>query len=147
MKPTSWFPLFALDVLLYQVEATKRWWGSPRFRFTKRPFSAEEVVSLRGTLPETYASDIQACIIPPPIRRRLLCLASTLNLDKSHNFRSWRCCIRLLFGYFMVSSACRCSRMSVGVFRNGKGIRVSRFTFSLQTHTQNDKAAPRIPDL
>lgn len=43
------------------MEATKRWWGSPRFRFTKRPFSAEEVVSLRGTLPETYASDIQAC--------------------------------------------------------------------------------------
>ncbi|CAM9390541.1 unnamed protein product, partial [Ectocarpus sp. 8 AP-2014] len=42
------------------VEATKRWWGSPRFRYTKRPFSAEEVVSLRGTLPETYPSDIQA---------------------------------------------------------------------------------------
>eukprot|EP00903_Cladosiphon_okamuranus_P014471 g13424.t1 len=44
----------------HDVEATKRWWGSPRFRFTKRPFTAEEVVSLRGTLPETYASDIQA---------------------------------------------------------------------------------------
>ncbi|CAM9540038.1 unnamed protein product [Ectocarpus sp. 6 AP-2014] len=44
----------------HDVEATKRWWGSPRFRYTKRPFSAEEVVSLRGTLPEIYPSDIQA---------------------------------------------------------------------------------------
>ncbi|CAM9623787.1 unnamed protein product [Ectocarpus sp. 4 AP-2014] len=44
----------------HDVEATKRWWGSPRFRYTKRPYSAEEVVSLRGTLPETYPSDIQA---------------------------------------------------------------------------------------
>lgn len=42
-----------------KVEATARWWSSPRFRDTKRPFSAEEVVCLRGTLPETYASNIQ----------------------------------------------------------------------------------------
>ncbi|CAM9310521.1 unnamed protein product, partial [Sphacelaria rigidula] len=43
-----------------EVERMKQWWTSPRFRHTLRPFSAEEVVSLRGTIPETYASNIQA---------------------------------------------------------------------------------------
>eukprot|EP00904_Undaria_pinnatifida_P004702 jgi/Undpi1/14232/HiC_scaffold_9.g03881.m1 len=42
------------------VESTKRWWSSPRFRYTARPFSAQDVVSLRGTIPETYASNTQA---------------------------------------------------------------------------------------
>ncbi|CAN0131923.1 unnamed protein product [Pylaiella littoralis] len=73
MPPASMYgqPLFRRDAEQHgakshaktfsrDVEATKRWWGSPRFRFTSRPFSAEDVVSLRGTLPETYASDIQA---------------------------------------------------------------------------------------
>ena len=49
-------------VPLLQVEETKRWWSSPRFRYTARPFSVQEVVSLRGTLPETYPSNIQVLL-------------------------------------------------------------------------------------
>lgn len=43
-----------------EVEAVKRWWQSERFRHAKRPYSAESVVSKRGTLPVQYPSDVQA---------------------------------------------------------------------------------------
>ncbi|GBG70991.1 hypothetical protein CBR_g8290 [Chara braunii] len=44
-----------------EVMEVKAWWGSERFRLTKRPYSAEQVVRLRGTLPVgTYASNFQA---------------------------------------------------------------------------------------
>ncbi|CAM9876957.1 unnamed protein product [Discosporangium mesarthrocarpum] len=44
----------------HEVEKIKRWWATPRFRHTSRPFCAEEVVTLRGSISETYASDVQA---------------------------------------------------------------------------------------
>jgi isocitrate lyase len=43
-----------------QVAAVERWWGSPRFVRVKRPYTAEQVVSKRGTLPISYPSDAQA---------------------------------------------------------------------------------------
>ncbi|CAO1634264.1 unnamed protein product [Sympodiomycopsis kandeliae] len=43
-----------------EVEAVKQWWKNPRFAKTKRPYSAEDVVSKRGTIPVTYPSGIQA---------------------------------------------------------------------------------------
>eukprot|EP00953_Heterococcus_sp_UTEX-ZZ885_P002981 2141-Heterococcus_DN1.PRE.1 len=38
----------------------RQWWSNPRFRDTKRPYTAEEAVSMRGTLPETFASNEMA---------------------------------------------------------------------------------------
>jgi len=43
-----------------QVAAVERWWTSPRFARVKRPYTAEQVVSKRGTLPISYPSDVQA---------------------------------------------------------------------------------------
>jgi len=55
-----------------EVEELKQWWKSPRFRKIKRylnpfkrvllirPFTAESVVSKRGTLKIEYASNTQA---------------------------------------------------------------------------------------
>ncbi|OAA59074.1 Isocitrate lyase [Niveomyces insectorum RCEF 264] len=40
-----------------QVEA---WWREPRWRHTRRPFTAEQIVSKRGTLPIAYPSNAQA---------------------------------------------------------------------------------------
>ena len=43
-----------------QVAEVQQWWQSDRFRLTTRPYSAREVVRLRGTLPQHYASSDQA---------------------------------------------------------------------------------------
>ena len=47
-------------VYAQQVAEVKQWWKKDRFRLVTRPYSAEEVVSKRGTIVETYQSDIQA---------------------------------------------------------------------------------------
>lgn len=43
-----------------EVDAVNAWWAEPRWRHTKRPFTAEQIVSKRGYLPINYASNAQA---------------------------------------------------------------------------------------
>ncbi|KAF2454559.1 isocitrate lyase [Lineolata rhizophorae] len=43
-----------------QVQQVKEWWASPRFVGIKRPYSAEDVVSKRGALQQTYPSSLMA---------------------------------------------------------------------------------------
>lgn len=43
-----------------QVALVKKWWCTDRFQLVERPYSAEDVVSKRGTMPQQYASDMQA---------------------------------------------------------------------------------------
>jgi isocitrate lyase len=43
-----------------EVEAVKRWWQSERFRHVTRPYTAEAIVSKRGSLPIQYPSNEQA---------------------------------------------------------------------------------------
>ncbi|KAJ4133940.1 isocitrate lyase 1 [Fusarium equiseti] len=43
-----------------EVEAVNTWWSDSRWRHTKRPFTAEQIVSKRGYLPVDYASNAQA---------------------------------------------------------------------------------------
>ena len=43
-----------------QIAEAKRWWGSPRYDGIKRPYSAEDVVSKRGTLQQIYPSSLMA---------------------------------------------------------------------------------------
>eukprot|EP01135_Chromosphaera_perkinsii_P001407 Nk52_evm8s167 gene=Nk52_evmTU8s167 len=43
-----------------EVAEVKKWWKSSRFDDCKRPYTAEEVVSLRGTMPVHYPSNEQA---------------------------------------------------------------------------------------
>lgn len=40
-----------------EVETVKKWWSDPRWRYTKRPFTAEQIVAKRGTLKIEYASN------------------------------------------------------------------------------------------
>jgi isocitrate lyase len=42
------------------VAAVKKWWSDSRWRYTKRPFTAEEVVAKRGNLKIEYPSNVQA---------------------------------------------------------------------------------------
>lgn len=40
-----------------EVAEVQAWWNSGRFKLTRRPYSARDVVSLRGHLKQSYASD------------------------------------------------------------------------------------------
>lgn len=43
-----------------EVEAVKKWWSEPRWKKTKRAYTAEQIVSKRGTLPVEYPSSRMA---------------------------------------------------------------------------------------
>jgi len=43
-----------------QVKQVNDWWASSRYKGIKRPYSAEDVVSKRGTLQQTYPSSLMA---------------------------------------------------------------------------------------
>ncbi|GAB7348088.1 hypothetical protein MBLNU459_g6114t1 [Dothideomycetes sp. NU459] len=43
-----------------QVKQVRDWWASPRYKGIKRPYSAQDVVSKRGTLQQTYPSSLMA---------------------------------------------------------------------------------------
>ena len=42
------------------VAAVKQWWGDSRWRYTKRPFTAEQIVAKRGNLKIEYPSNVQS---------------------------------------------------------------------------------------
>ena len=48
------------DLFQQEVEAVKAWWTTPRFDGIKRPYTAEDVVSKRGTLQQSYPSSLMA---------------------------------------------------------------------------------------
>ena len=61
LLPTSAKGGDAEDALFQeQVQEVNEWWKSPRFKDIKRPYSAEDVVSKRGTLQQVYPSSIMA---------------------------------------------------------------------------------------
>lgn len=43
-----------------QVRDVEEWWKTPRFEGIKRPYSARDVVSKRGTLQQSYPSSLMA---------------------------------------------------------------------------------------
>ena len=43
-----------------QIRDVEEWWKSPRYEGIKRPYSAENIVSKRGALPQTYPSSLMA---------------------------------------------------------------------------------------
>ncbi|OMJ17612.1 Isocitrate lyase [Smittium culicis] len=48
------------QVFNQRVADIKKWWASPRFAHTKRPYSAESIASKRGTIEPQYPSNIMA---------------------------------------------------------------------------------------
>jgi isocitrate lyase len=43
-----------------EVSAVKKWWTDSRWRATKRPFTAEQIVAKRGNLTIEYPSNAQS---------------------------------------------------------------------------------------
>ena len=48
------------ELFAKEVEEVKRWWSDSRWRNTKRPFTAEQIVSKRGNLKIEYTSNAQS---------------------------------------------------------------------------------------
>lgn len=48
------------EVFAREVEEVKKWWSDSRWRYTKRPFTAEQIVSKRGNLKIEYPSNTQS---------------------------------------------------------------------------------------
>ena len=48
------------DLFQEQVQGVKTWWATPRYKGIKRPYTAEDVVSKRGTLQQSYPSSLMA---------------------------------------------------------------------------------------
>jgi isocitrate lyase len=48
------------ELFAQEVEAVKKWWSDSRWRYTKRPFTAEQIVSKRGHLKVDYPSNVQS---------------------------------------------------------------------------------------
>ncbi|KAK0635793.1 isocitrate lyase [Bombardia bombarda] len=48
------------ELFAREVAEVKQWWSDPRWRYTKRPFTAEQIASKRGNLKIEYPSDVQA---------------------------------------------------------------------------------------
>lgn len=48
------------DLFAKEVEQVKQWWSDSRWRHTKRPFTAEQIVSKRGHLKVEYPSNAQS---------------------------------------------------------------------------------------
>ncbi|KAL1840476.1 hypothetical protein VTJ49DRAFT_428 [Mycothermus thermophilus] len=48
------------ELFAKEVEEVKRWWSDPRWRYTKRPFTAEQIVNKRGNLKIEYPSNTQS---------------------------------------------------------------------------------------
>ncbi len=48
------------ELFAREVAAVEKWWGESRWRHTKRPFTAEQIVSKRGNLKIEYPCDAQA---------------------------------------------------------------------------------------
>lgn len=40
-----------------EVKELKQWWEDPRWRYTRRPYTAESIVSKRGTIKIEYPSN------------------------------------------------------------------------------------------
>ncbi|TVY51061.1 Isocitrate lyase, partial [Lachnellula cervina] len=48
------------QIFIEEVAAVKQWWADSRWRYTKRPFTAEQIVAKRGNLKIEYPSNVQS---------------------------------------------------------------------------------------
>jgi isocitrate lyase len=61
LLPESQKPGAAEDALYeQQIEDVTAWWASPRYEGIKRPYSAADVVSKRGSQMQSYPSSVMA---------------------------------------------------------------------------------------
>ena len=74
------------QLYLQEVEAVKQWWADSRWRFTKRPYTAESIVQKRGTLNVDWPSNVQSKKLWKLIESRwAVSCTQAHSLDSSNN--------------------------------------------------------------
>ncbi|KAI6893979.1 Isocitrate, partial [Hortaea werneckii] len=63
-----------------EVQALKQWWSDSRWRYTKRPFTADQIVQKRGNLKIEYPSNAMAKKLWQTVEERFA------NRDASYTF-------------------------------------------------------------
>ena len=72
LLPESQKPGSAEDALYeQQVKDVEAWWASPRYKGIKRPYTAADIVSKRGSLQQNYPSSVMARKLWDLIQERL----------------------------------------------------------------------------
>lgn len=66
-----------------EVQAVKQWWTDSRWRYTKRTFTAEQIVSKRGNLKIQYPSNEQSKKVWRTLEARFKVLSHARKLDWS----------------------------------------------------------------
>jgi isocitrate lyase len=66
-----------------EVAEVKQWWSDSRWRYTKRPFTAEQIVTKRGNLKQTYAGNQQSKKLWNILEGRFKVRLECFNLHKS----------------------------------------------------------------
>lgn len=69
------------QVFQADVKAVKQWWTDARWRHTKRPFTAEQIVAKRGNLTIEYPSNAQSKKLWAIVESRFKVLMPRPNLD------------------------------------------------------------------
>ena len=69
---------------LQEVDAVKKWWTDSRWRYTKRPYTAEEIIQKRGNLKIEYPSNTQSKKLWKIIEARYAVSSSAVMLDLNH---------------------------------------------------------------
>lgn len=59
-EPNGKLETWERDLYVQQVQDIKKWWTTPRFSGIRRPYSAEDVASKRGTIEQSYPSSLMA---------------------------------------------------------------------------------------
>lgn len=102
------------ELFAKEVEEVKRWWSEPRWRYTKRPFTAEQIVNKRGNLKIEYASNTQSKKLWNILEKRFKVSSQTL---RPSSLLSRGTCPKLGTAEGQLNS----ERLTIGPFGTGKG--------------------------
>lgn len=77
------------EIFAKEVEQVKTWWSDSRWRHTKRPFTAEQIVSKRGNLKIDYPSNAQSKKLWNILENRFAVCCSCLGTSLPGSWEYW----------------------------------------------------------
>lgn len=85
------------EIFAKEVEQVKNWWKDSRWRHTKRPFTAEQIVAKRGNLKVEYPSNAQSKKLWNILEGRFQVSSKTINDGYLYEACRMELCFRKLY--------------------------------------------------
>ena len=74
------------------VQAVKQWWADSRWRYTKRPFTAEQIVQKRGNIKIEYPGNVMSKKVWEILENRFKVSArQSVSVSQPLTVTEWRC--------------------------------------------------------